>query len=52
MFVNDIYDQKGLSSSDQLSDSEVDYYFDEAAKLGITLDCRLEEVDEFPVDKE
>ncbi|MCI8910438.1 MAG: hypothetical protein HFG09_07155 [Oscillibacter sp.] len=52
MFVNDIYDQKGLISSDQLSDSEVDYYFDEAAKLGITLDCRLEEVDEFPVDKE
>lgn len=52
MFVNDVYDQKGLISSDQLTDSEVDYYFDEAAKIGITLDCRLHEVDEFPVDKE
>lgn len=40
MFVNDKYEQTGLITSDMLSYEEIDYYFDEAAKLGITLDIR------------
>lgn len=40
MFVNDKYDQKGLITSDMLSYDEIDYYFEEADKLGITLDIR------------
>ena len=40
MFVNDKYDQKGLITSDMLTYDEIDYYFDEAAKLDITLDIR------------
>jgi saccharopine dehydrogenase-like NADP-dependent oxidoreductase len=37
MLVNDIVTQKGLISSDMITDEQVDYYFDEAAKLDITL---------------
>jgi saccharopine dehydrogenase-like NADP-dependent oxidoreductase len=41
MFANDKYEQTGLISSDMLTYPEVDYYFAEAAKLGITLEKRL-----------
>jgi saccharopine dehydrogenase-like NADP-dependent oxidoreductase len=41
LFVNDKYTQTGLISSDMLTDDEVDYYFDSAAELGITLDIRV-----------
>lgn len=44
MFINDKYEQTGLISSDMLTYSEIDYYFKEAEKLGITLDIRQEEI--------
>lgn len=44
MFVNDKYGQTGLITSDMLSYDEIDYYFREAAKLGITLEIRQEEI--------
>lgn len=40
MFLNDKYAQRGLISSDMLTDDQVDYYLDQAAKLNIT--CRIE----------
>jgi saccharopine dehydrogenase-like NADP-dependent oxidoreductase len=48
MFVNDVYDQKGLISSDMITEEQVDYYFAEAAKLGITLDTKIKKKDEWP----
>lgn len=42
MFINDKYTQKGLITSDMLTYDEIDYYFEEAAKLNITLDIRTE----------
>jgi hypothetical protein len=46
MFVNDIYEQKGLISSDMITEEQVDYYFDAAAKLGITLETKIKKKDE------
>ena len=37
MFVNDLYTQKGLISSDMLTEEQNDYYLKCAADLGITL---------------
>jgi len=45
MFVNDKFHQKGAISSDMLTDEQVDYYFDVAATLDITLDIRIKEWD-------
>ena len=42
LFVNDIFeDETGVISSDMLSDSQVDKYFEYAAELGITLETRI-----------
>lgn len=41
LFANDKYTQTGLITSDMLTDDEVDYYFESAAKLDITLDTRI-----------
>ena len=41
MFIEDKYTQKGLISSDMLTDEQVDYYLDCAAKLDITLTIEL-----------
>jgi hypothetical protein len=41
MFVNDKFTQHGLISTDMLTDEQVDYYFEEAAKLGITLEIHV-----------
>lgn len=48
MFVNDKYDQKGLISSDMITEEQIDYYFDEAARLGITLETRIKKKDDWP----
>ncbi len=37
MFVNDLYTQKGLISSDMLTEEQIDYYLKSAEDLGITL---------------
>ena len=37
MFVNDLYTQKGLISSDMLTEEQIDYYLKCAQELGITL---------------
>ncbi|MDR1028281.1 MAG: saccharopine dehydrogenase NADP-binding domain-containing protein [Clostridiales Family XIII bacterium] len=44
MFVNDRYEQKGLITSDMLTYPEVDYYFEKAAELDITLETKLFEL--------
>lgn len=44
LFANDRYEQKGLITSDMLTDAEVDYYFASAAALEITLDTRIIEL--------
>jgi saccharopine dehydrogenase-like NADP-dependent oxidoreductase len=44
MFVNDRYEQTGLISSDMLTYPEVDYYFEKAAELDITLDTKVIEL--------
>jgi saccharopine dehydrogenase-like NADP-dependent oxidoreductase len=41
MLVEDKFAQRGLISSDMLTDEQVDYYFEEAAKLGITLEIDM-----------
>lgn len=41
MFVEDKYTQTGLISSDMLTFEQVDYYFQCAAKLDITLDTKI-----------
>jgi saccharopine dehydrogenase-like NADP-dependent oxidoreductase len=41
MFVEDKYGQTGLITSDMLSYDEVDYYFAQAAALGITLETKV-----------
>lgn len=43
LFVNDKLDQKGLISSDMLSQKQVDTYFEYAADLGITLETIVKE---------
>ncbi|MDC7124749.1 MAG: saccharopine dehydrogenase NADP-binding domain-containing protein, partial [Spirochaetales bacterium] len=45
LFVNDKITQKGLISSDMLDYEQVDYYLAEAAKLEITLDTIVEEIE-------
>lgn len=37
MFVNDMYTQKGLISSDMLTEEQIDYYLECAEEIGITL---------------
>ncbi|MDR0886263.1 MAG: saccharopine dehydrogenase NADP-binding domain-containing protein [Clostridiales Family XIII bacterium] len=44
MHVLDKYVKNGLFSSDMLEDEEVDYYFEMAAELDITLDIRVIEI--------
>lgn len=44
MFVNDVYTQKGLISSDMLTFEEVDYYLKAAAELDITLETTIKEL--------
>ena len=42
LFVNDIFEEEtGVISSDMLSDSQVDKYFEYAAELGITLETKI-----------
>jgi len=41
MFINDKYTQKGLISSDMLTEEQVDYYLDCAAKLDINLEIEI-----------
>jgi hypothetical protein len=43
MFLEDKYHQKGLISTDMLTDEQVDYYLDCAAKLDITLNVEIRE---------
>jgi saccharopine dehydrogenase-like NADP-dependent oxidoreductase len=48
MFVNEKYHQKGLISSDMITEEQIDYYFAEAARLGITLETKIRKKDEWP----
>jgi hypothetical protein len=41
MFVHDKYTQRGLISSDMLTDEQVDYYLDCAAALDITYSLEI-----------
>jgi saccharopine dehydrogenase-like NADP-dependent oxidoreductase len=41
MFIDDKYTQKGLISSDMLTDEQVDYYLAQAAKLDITYSLEM-----------
>ncbi len=42
MFINDLFEgETGVISSDMLSDSQVDTYFEYAAELGITLETKI-----------
>jgi saccharopine dehydrogenase-like NADP-dependent oxidoreductase len=50
MFVNDKYEQKGLISSDMISEDQIDYYFEQAAALGITLDTKIKGKNQWPKD--
>jgi saccharopine dehydrogenase-like NADP-dependent oxidoreductase len=43
MFVEDKYTQRGLITSDMLTEEQVDYYLDCAAKLDLTLDIKIKE---------
>ncbi|MDR1068054.1 MAG: saccharopine dehydrogenase NADP-binding domain-containing protein [Clostridiales Family XIII bacterium] len=43
MLAGDKFTQRGLFSSDMITDEQVDYYFKEAAKLGITLEVKVKE---------
>jgi saccharopine dehydrogenase-like NADP-dependent oxidoreductase len=44
MFCEDKYSQTGLISSDMLTFEEIDYYFEAAAKLDITLETSVREL--------
>jgi saccharopine dehydrogenase-like NADP-dependent oxidoreductase len=48
MFVNDKYEQKGLISSDMITEDQIDCYFEEAAKLGITLETKIKSKKDWP----
>jgi hypothetical protein len=48
MFVDDKYGQKGLISSDMITEGQIDYYFKEAAKLGITLETVIKRKEDWP----
>jgi saccharopine dehydrogenase-like NADP-dependent oxidoreductase len=41
MICEDKFGQKGLISSDMLSETQIDYYFECAEKLGITLETKI-----------
>ena len=43
MFVEGKYTQKGLITSDMLTEEQVDYYLDEMAKLDLTLDVKVKD---------
>lgn len=43
LFVNDLIDQKGLISSDEMNDAQVEQYLKYAADLGITYDINIVE---------
>ena len=43
LFVNDMIDQKGLISSDMLSDKQIEQYIDWAKELGITYTMEIKE---------
>ena len=43
LFVNDMIDQKGLISSDMLSDKQVEQYISWAKELGITYEMQIKE---------
>ncbi|MCL2580178.1 MAG: saccharopine dehydrogenase NADP-binding domain-containing protein [Oscillospiraceae bacterium] len=43
MFIEDKYTQKGLVSTDMLTDEQVDYYLDCAAKLDITFTLEIKQ---------
>lgn len=45
MFINDMYTQKGLISSDMLEFEQIDYYLKCAADLGITLETSVEPIE-------
>ena len=44
MFVEDLYTQKGLISSDMLTFEQVDYYLEQAKKLDITVNVEVKEL--------
>jgi saccharopine dehydrogenase-like NADP-dependent oxidoreductase len=44
LFANDKYGQTGLITSDMLTGEELDYYFESAAELAITLEIRKFEI--------
>jgi hypothetical protein len=44
MLCEDKFDQRGLISTDMLTFEEVDYYFESAAKLDITLETKVKEL--------
>ncbi|MDR1953789.1 MAG: saccharopine dehydrogenase NADP-binding domain-containing protein, partial [Clostridiales Family XIII bacterium] len=44
LFVEDRYTQRGLISSDMLTDEQVDYYFELAANLGIELKTEIKKL--------
>ena len=44
MFINDKYTQRGLISSDMLTEEQVDYYLEHAAKLDIRLNVEIREI--------
>jgi hypothetical protein len=44
MFVADKYTQHGLISSDMITDEQVDYYFEQAAALGIELKTTIQKL--------
>ena len=44
MFVNDVFDQKGLISSDMITKEQIAYYFENAKNYGITLQESIKEL--------
>ena len=44
MFVNDVFDQHGLISSDMLTYEQIDYYFESAKEFGIELQENIKEL--------
>ncbi|NLV70048.1 MAG: hypothetical protein GXY56_04130, partial [Clostridiales bacterium] len=41
LFVNDLFTQKGLISSDMLTEEQIDYYLRWAEEIGITLQVEV-----------
>jgi len=44
MLVNDKFNQRGLISSDMLTEEQVDYYFECATELGITIETNIKKI--------